>query len=113
MGTSRARLNNPEVLVQEPKQNRRPWHAYRSEPNRKLLEPGWAGSLDDDELGYIQEHLKADDKLSFAWGFRPGQKMRSEAAIRRIAMHGDPDCRATNVKLARTRRAETPAKSRR
>jgi hypothetical protein len=103
----RTSLNHSEVLGQEPKQNKdKSWHAYRSEPNWKLLEPGWAGTLDDDELTFIQVHLKSDDKLSFAWGFRPGQKMRSEAAIRRIAMHGDPNSRATNVKLARTMKAE-------
>jgi hypothetical protein len=89
--------------------NDKPWHVYQSEPNWKLLIPAWGGQLADDELVFIVEHLKADDKLSFSWGFRPGQKMRSETAIRRIAMQGDPDSRATNVKLARTRKAQAVA----
>jgi hypothetical protein len=101
-------LKAHNLLRQGSKDNKdRPWHTYRNEPNWKLLEPGYAGSLDDDELAYIKEHLKAGDRLSFAWGFRPGQKMRSEAAIRRIAMHANPENRATNVKLARTRKGET------
>jgi hypothetical protein len=81
----------------------RPWEEYRGDPQGHLLEPGYAGSLADDELVYIQEKLKADPDLAFWWGWRPGQKSRSEAAIRRVAAWGDPDCRATNVKLARSR----------
>jgi hypothetical protein len=81
----------------------KPWHRYRKEKGWKLLQPGWGGFLDDDELRYIQEKLKVDPSLSFTWGFRPGQKTRSESAIRRVAVHGDSDCRATNVKLARSR----------
>jgi hypothetical protein len=89
----------------------RPWDAYQGERGWRVLKPGWGGSLEDDEVEYIQRKLQADDSLSFAWGFRPGQKTRSEAAIRRIAMSGDPDVRGTNVKLARTRKVEIPAKS--
>ena len=85
-----------------------PWERYRGEKGWQLLEPGFAGFLDDNELASVQRKLKEDDSLSFAWGFRPGQKTRSEAAIRRISMWGDPDCRGTNVRLARTRKAETP-----
>jgi hypothetical protein len=84
----------------------KPWIKYQHKTVNfpwKVLIPGWAGFLDDDELTYAQCKLKDDDSLSFAWGFRPGQKTRSESAIRRIAMHGDPDCRGTNIKLARSR----------
>jgi hypothetical protein len=81
----------------------RPWVKYWGEKGWRLLEPGFAGFLHDDELSYVQRRLRDDDSLSFAWGFRPGQKTRSEAAIRRIAMFGDPDCRGTNIKLARSR----------
>jgi hypothetical protein len=84
-------------------QQARPWHHYRKEKQWRLLEPGFAGFVHDDEMAYIQGKLKVDASLSFAWGFRPGQKTRSESAIRRVAMHGDPDCRATNIKLARSR----------
>jgi hypothetical protein len=81
----------------------RPWEKCRGEPKGRLLEPGYAGSLDDDELAYIQGKLKADPDLAYWWGWRPGQKSRAEAAIRRVAMYGDPDCRAANIKLARSR----------
>jgi hypothetical protein len=81
----------------------RPWEQYRGEKGWQLLEPGFAGQLTDAELLYVQGRLKSDDALSFAWRFRPGQKTRSEVAIRRVAEWGDPDCRATNIKLARSR----------
>jgi hypothetical protein len=81
----------------------RPWDRYRGQKGWQLLEPGWASMLTDGELEYIQRKLQADAALSFVWGFRPGAKMRSEAAIRRVAMYGDPDVRATNIKLARSR----------
>lgn len=79
----------------------RPWEKYG--PEGRLLEPGYAGLLDDDELAYIQETLRANLDLAYWWGWRPGQKSRSEAAIRRVAMYGDPEYRATNIKLARSR----------
>jgi hypothetical protein len=86
-----------------------PWQRYSEEKGHLLLEPGYAGMLADDELSYIQGKLQADPALAFAWGFRPGQKLRSEAGIRRVAMFGDPDRRATNLKLAR--RKSDPASS--
>jgi hypothetical protein len=111
---AKKRVLQPEPLEQPAKEKKdKPWHQYQREPQYRLLEPGFAGNLDEDELVYVQSRLKADDNLSYWWGFRPGQKTRSEAAIRRIAQPGDPDSRAANVKLARTRRAETPAKSQR
>ena len=91
------------------KQNKsRPWGQYQAIPNYLLLEPGWAGVVDDDELAFIQRTMKQDPALSFSWGFRPGQKTRPEAAIRRVAMDGDPDHRQSNRKLARVR-TEMPA----
>jgi hypothetical protein len=86
----------------------RPWERYRGEPLGRLLEPGFAGSLDDDELVYIQEKLKANPDLAYWWGWRPGQKSRAEAAIRRVAMYGDSDYRAANIKLARSRPKPSP-----
>jgi len=81
----------------------RPWTKCAGKKGYLLLKPGWAGFLDDDELAYIQEKLRTDPALAFSWGFRPGQKSRAAAAIRRVAMYGEPDCRAANVKLARSR----------
>lgn len=82
----------------------KPWLAYEMDSKYLLLEPGWGGQLDDDELLFIQAKLKADPDLSYWWGFRPGQKTRPEAAIRRVAVDGDPDHRQSNRKLARVRR---------
>jgi hypothetical protein len=94
----------------------RPWEKYRDTPpvsglgalGWKVTQPGWAGTLTAEDVQVLQVLLHRDAALSFAWGFRPGQTTRSEAAIRRVAMFGDPDSRATNVKLARSR-SETPS----
>lgn len=59
--------------------------------------------LDTDELAYIQSKLKADDALSFWWGFRKVMKSRSEAAIVAVAEYGSPEERMVNVLLARKR----------
>jgi hypothetical protein len=82
----------------------KPWTIYRPEgPRWRLLEPGWPGQLDEDELAYILHKLQGDDALSFWWGFRPGTKMRPIEAIKAVAQHGDPDVRGINIKLARGR----------
>jgi hypothetical protein len=82
----------------------KPWEVYRREgPRWRLLEPGWAGSLDDVELAYILHKLQSDDALSFWWGFRPQTKRRPIESIRAIAMHGSSEIRGVNVKLARGR----------
>ena len=70
----------------------------------RLLEPGWAGQLVDDELAFIRAELFRDRKLAAGWGFRPGQKARPDEAIRRIAVDGDPDGTAHNRRLARPRK---------
>jgi len=74
-------------------------------PDARLLEPGWAGDLSDEELTFIQQALLKDARLSRTWGFRPSQKTRNEQAIRRVGMDGDPENIAHNRRLARPRRA--------
>ena len=54
----------------------------------KLLEPGWAGELDDVELEYIKSHLKQSPSLRRRWGFRPSAKRFAESRIRVVAMDG-------------------------
>ncbi len=71
---------------------------------RKLLEPGYWGSLEDVELQIIQSALQNNPKLSFAWGFQPVQKSRAPDAIRRVAMWGDPKDREVNTKVIRSSR---------
>lgn len=68
-----------------------------------LLEPGWAGYLEPEELAYLRVKLVKDPVLAHFWGFRPSTKRRPEWAIRQVALAGDPDRRATNIALARSR----------
>lgn len=53
-----------------------------------LLEPGWAGELDDVELGYIKSELRKSPALRRKWGFRPTARRLSESRIRDVAMNG-------------------------
>jgi len=68
---------------------------------RKLLEPGYWGTLEEEELEFIQSALQNNPKLSFAWGFQPVQKSRAPDAIRKVAMWGDPKDREINTKVIR------------
>ena len=67
----------------------------------RLLKPGWAGQIDEDELAFIRYALFQDSKPARLWGFRPSQKSRADEAIRRVALHGDPERTAHNRGLAR------------
>ncbi len=71
---------------------------------RKLLEPGYWGSLEDEELEFIQIALQNNPKLSYAWGFQPVQKSRAPGAILRVAMWGDSKDREINTKVIRSSR---------
>jgi hypothetical protein len=92
-------------------QQARPWHKYRKKAigqgqgslTWKLLGPGWAGHLDDDELAFIVEHLSLDSDLRKWWGIKPSWKRIPEEVVRRVAMEGDPDNQSHNRKLARPR----------
>lgn len=65
--------NDPEFL-----------HFYE----KKLLQPGWAGELDDVELDYIKPRLRESPSLKRKWGFRPSAKRLSESRIRAVARDG-------------------------
>ncbi len=54
----------------------------------KLLEPGWAGDLDNVELEYIKSELRKSARLRRCWGFRPSAKRLSDSRIRAVAMYG-------------------------
>jgi hypothetical protein len=90
------------MTTTKPQQAVKPWHKYRKEKNWKLLEPGWAGTLDDDELQFILNKLQADPVLSYWWGFRPQTKRRPIEAIKAVAMRGSPGVRSENVRLVRS-----------
>lgn len=53
-----------------------------------LLEPAWAGELDNVELEYIRSKLRQSPSLRRRWGFRPTAKRLSEDRIRAVAMNG-------------------------
>jgi len=53
-----------------------------------LLEPGWAGELDDVEFKYVKAELTKSPSLKRRWGFRPSAKRFSESHIRVVAMYG-------------------------
>ncbi len=78
--------------------------ALSRKAKRKLLEPGYWGTLEEEELEFIQKALENNPKLSFAWGFQPVQKSRAPEAIRRVAMWGDPKDREINTKVIRRSR---------
>ena len=67
----------------------------------RLLGPGWAGDISDDEVLFIQEELLRDKKLAYQWGFAPSRRTRPADAIRRVALEGDPEHRNSNVPLIR------------
>ena len=87
-------------MVGRKEQVRKPISLSRK-AKRRLLQPGYWGYLEDEELALIQAELQKHSDLSYAWGFHPVQKTRSPAAIRRVAMRGDPKDREINTKLIR------------
>jgi hypothetical protein len=90
----------------------KPWLKYRDKTgdlSTKLLEPGWAGALDEDELSYILAQLHQDVSLRLWWGMRPSWKRIPEEVVRRVAMDGDPDNQAHNRNLARPRKPSRAA----
>ena len=73
MSLEQQHVNDPEILK-----------LYQE----NLIEPGWAGELDDDELAYIKSQLRKSPSLRRRWGFRPTAKRLSESHIRDVAMNG-------------------------
>ena len=67
---------------------------YRDDPHLlalykiKLLERGWAGELNEDELAYIKSELRQSASLRRRWGLRPSAKRLSENHILRVARDG-------------------------
>jgi hypothetical protein len=106
-------------MVQTPPkpQKDRPWDAYLSEGSEhgqdrlryKLLQPGWAGHLDPDELQFIVEHLERDSDLRKWWGMKPSWKRIPEEVVKRVALLGDADDQAHNRRLARPRKQSRAA----
>jgi hypothetical protein len=67
----------------------------------RLLEPGWAGELEDDQVAYIRSALHDDPELAYQWGFKRSTKRFNTDIIRRIAEKGDADHRMVNVNLVK------------
>jgi hypothetical protein len=59
--------------------------------DRKLLKPGWAGQLSDDEIEFIRQELKRSSQLWRSWGYKRSL-LRGVSipatTIRRVALHG-------------------------
>jgi hypothetical protein len=87
----------------------RPWEKYASDLMGNLLEPGYAGVVDDAELAYVRGKLQDDPALRLWWGMRPAWRRVPEEVVRRIAMEGDPDSQAHNRILARPHKPERAA----
>jgi hypothetical protein len=59
--------------------------------DRRLLEPGWAGQLSDNEIEFIRQELKRHPRLWRRWGY-DGAMVKGvpipASTIRRIAIRG-------------------------
>jgi len=67
----------------------------------RLLEPGWAGELEDDQVAYIRAALHDDPDLAYEWGFKRSSKRFPTDIIRRIAKRGDANHRTVNMHLVK------------
>lgn len=72
----------------------------------KLLMPGWAGELDNEELAFVKKRLKADRKLRTRWGFVRGTGHMNDEMIRGVAMEG-PEILKKDGYIASTRKRKT------
>ncbi len=67
---------------------------YKDEPEllafyqKKLIEPGWSGPIDNVELAFIKEKLRKSQRLRTKWDFPKGSGRLSNKKILRVAMHG-------------------------
>ena len=57
---------------------------------KNLLEPGWAGEINQAELAYIKSELRESPSLRRRWGFRPTARRFNDDYIRTVAMYGLP-----------------------
>ena len=73
----------------------------KSARDYRLLEPGWAGELEDDQVAYIRTALHDDPDLAYQWGFKRSAKRFSSDVIRRVALKGDANHRMVNVHLVK------------
>ena len=89
------------LAPEKPMTPRQPYLIPMPTGDPRLLEPGWAGQIDDEELDFIRDTLFQDSKPARLWGFRPSQKTRADEAIRRVALDGDPKRTVLNRELAR------------
>ncbi len=74
----------------------------KSARDYRLLEPGWAGELEDDQVAYIRTALHDDPDLAYLWGFKRSAKRFNSDIIRRVALKGD-----ANLNVIRTPTSST------
>jgi hypothetical protein len=94
----------PKEVTDGPQPRDKPWHAYQRGPNWKLLIPGYAGPLDDEELAFIVERLTNDTALRLWWGMPGRWKRVPVEVVKRLALQGSDESLAHNRKLARPRK---------
>ena len=68
-----------------------------------MLEPGWAGELEDDQVAYIRTALHDAPDLAYKWGFKRRTKRFTDDLIRLIAEKGAAAHRMVNVQLVKGR----------
>ncbi|MBI4340462.1 MAG: hypothetical protein HY680_11010 [Chloroflexi bacterium] len=73
--------------------------------SRRLLVPGWAGDLSQEEYGFLRASLERSNRLRTLWGYPAGERRLIEEAIRLVARVGDPQDFARNAALVRQCRA--------
>ena len=66
----------------------------------RLIEPGWAGEVDEREVAYIRDQLEHDMIMRRVWGFKQNAKRFSTAAIERVSEFGTSKA-SDNRKLVR------------
>jgi len=54
----------------------------------KLLSPGYAGELTDEELAFIKKRLKKDKQLRARWGMVKGTGRINDEKVRAVAAEG-------------------------
>ena len=53
--------------------------------DKRVLIPGWAGNIDDEEVAYIITQLKKRPALREKWGFNRESEKFSAKSIKRLA----------------------------
>jgi hypothetical protein len=83
--------------------------------DKRLLTPGWGGTITLEEARFIKKRLEADKRLRKRWGFK-GDGRVSLLRIAEIAMDGTKEDRAEarrlmDLQIQKERRAKHDARN--